>query len=138
MSTTIAISTVALASSAAAQSAAREARKSACVAMESSYRPELATTESKQAYAECVQLLYPTPSEPLSPGEVIALQVLIACAFATFLIGAVVGWKEQGRPVGLDNWASAFMGGCTGLVIGALGLFVFGALALAAAWALSQ
>lgn len=138
MSTTIAISTATLASSAAAQSAAREARKSACLAVESAYRPELATLESKQAYAECIQLLYPVPSEPMTAGETTALQVLVVCAFACFLIGAVVGWRNEDRPWGWENALCAFFGGCMGLLIALLALFVFGGLALAAAWALSQ
>lgn len=127
MSTTIAISTAALASSAAAQSAAREARKSACVAV-----------ESKQAYAECIQLLYPVPAEPMTAGETTALQVLVVCAFVCFLIGAFAGWRGEGRPWGWENALCAFFGGCMGLLIALLALFVFGGLALAAVWALSQ
>lgn len=138
MSTTIAISTAALASSAAAQSAAREARKSACVAVESSYRPELATVESKQVYAECILLLYPAPAEPMTAGETTALQVLAVGAFACFLIGAVMGWRDEGRPWGWENALGAFFGGCMGLLIALLALFVFGGLTLAATWALSQ
>lgn len=94
MSTTVAISAAALASSAAANSAAQAAKKNSCVALELTYKPELASVIQKQQYAERLELLYPKPSAPLTGGEIVAAKIGIVILLISFAIGAVKGWRE--------------------------------------------
>ena len=112
MSTTIAISAAALASSSSAQLAASQARKSACEAFEMSYRPELATRDQKQQYAECVELLYPKPSTPMTDTEYLAVKGIIVILLVAVVFGTVKGWQEGSDTVDKIVWATltGFMG----------------------------
>lgn len=102
MSTSVAISSAAIASSAAANAAARQARKTACVSIESTYRPEVATLSEKQSYAECIELLYPQASAPFTGTELFLVKGIVLLFLLSMIAGAWWGWKD-GREIG---WAA--------------------------------
>lgn len=124
MSATVAISAAALASSSAANSAAQAARKNSCVAFEMSYRPDLASVSQKQQYAECVELLYPHPSAPITQGEIIAAKIGIVILLIAFAIGAVKGWREGYDTA--DSIVGAILTGLMGWVVVAVVAFILG------------
>lgn len=124
MSTTVAISAAALASSAAANSAAQAAKKNSCVTLELTYKPELASVSQKQQYAECLELLYPKPSAPLTGGEVVAAKIGIVILLIAFVIGAVKGWREGYDTA--DSMLGAVLTGLMGWVVVAVVAFILG------------
>lgn len=95
MSASVALSSAAIASSAAANAAARQARKTACVSIETTYRPGLATVQEKQTYAECIDLLYPQPSAPFTGTELLVAKGAILLLLLSMVVGAWWGWREM-------------------------------------------
>jgi hypothetical protein len=121
-------SSIAAANAARAAAAAEEAHRAACVSVEQTYSPQLASTGAKQQYAECIQTLYPVQSDtPMPIGlRVSLLGALIICAVAT-CVGTWKGFNEGGV---LDAFMFGLMGllmsACTlGLIGGAVAGFVY-------------
>lgn len=130
MSTSVAISSAALASSIAAQQAAREAQRASCVGIELGYRPELASPAAKHQYAQCIEILYPQPSTDLSGGELLAAKSAVAILLLVFVLGLVWGWRESCWESGFERGFSVFMHGL-GATISVLGVGLAGLLLVA-------
>ncbi|MNJ16328.1 hypothetical protein D3C77_105890 [compost metagenome] len=112
MSTSIAISSAALASSAAANQAALQARKTSCLSFEAAYRPELADVGQKQQYAECVGLLYPKPAAGFSENEIWFFKGLIIVLLLSMIIGFVRGDGYGAHQSIGDRLCGAFLAFC--------------------------
>lgn len=125
MSTSVALSSAAIASSAAANAAARQARKTACVSIETTYRPEMATVQEKQAYAECVDLLYPQPSVPFTGTELLIAKSGVLLLLISMVVGAWWGWREE-REIGLAALSCVMAPIVLGCVVFILGLVIAG------------
>lgn len=100
------MSGTALGAAAVAMSAAatRKAEEAACIATVQGYEHDTASIAQRQAYAECVERLHPSP---LAPDMQLAIKALIVVV----LIGMVVGaWLHRNR------WE----GPVTGALVGAV------------------
>lgn len=103
------LSVVAISQSAAANARAKEAKITACKDLEAHFKGN-ESVELKKEYSSCIELLYPTPREPLSDNEIFAIKILIvACLLGG--IGCVLYLKDY-----WDDMFDAFM------------LFILGAL----------
>ncbi len=124
--TAIAISAGASGQAAAASAAAHRARVTACQGYVRGYAHESATVSEMQEYADCVELLNPTPmSANAITAAKVALVVILVCA-------AVGAWREARDDSSGGDLLSlsmgAVMGGLGGvailLVVGAIGFVV--------------
>jgi hypothetical protein len=96
MSTSIAIATAANTTALIAQQQAAEGAKMACQAWMPNYTHANATVEKMQAYAECVNRVYP---QPMSPDSMIALKVAVALLFVGVIVGTWRGMNDYDGPV---------------------------------------
>lgn len=75
----------------AANAARHRAAVEACQVNLSTFDPAGATVDRKRQYAECVQLLYPAPDQPMPAGLENALKAAIVLA----LFGAALPWAMR-------------------------------------------
>jgi hypothetical protein len=77
-----------------------------------SYRAELATVDQKQQYSECIQLLHPQPSAPMTGTELLVVKAVIVLLLISVVVGAVKGWREGYDTMDRIVWAllTGFMG----------------------------
>lgn len=68
------------------------------------YQDNGATIEERQAYASCVNLIYPVPSA--SPGDVLFIKAMIVAGMVGLVVGAWQGWRNE-RDVVLSVLISA-------------------------------
>lgn len=87
---------ISAANSAAAQAAADEAARQACIVTMHGFRDEGATVEEKQAYAECVNRVYP---QELSGSDAILMKVFIVLALVGAAIGVWWGLRDDDQPL---------------------------------------
>lgn len=112
----------AIASGAAAQSAANSARiremeRQRCIQWMPGFTDAKATVEQRQAYAVCVDRVYP---EPMTGGEVVVVKAAILVVFAGVAIGA---WMNP-LSVGYQRETmDTIMGGVIGGLMAAAGCF---------------
>lgn len=114
MSTSVAIASGAAASAAASAARARAEHREACRLMMPSYKegPET-TVEQRQAYSECVQLVYP---QEISGGETMLIKILIASAFIGIACG--IWYQKRDGYGGLSDYVMfGILGGITGPVL---------------------
>ncbi len=126
MSTTLSIVAVTTANIAAQQAAeaARVAKTAECKQIINSYDAKNASVAQAQTYGECVQFVYPKPSEPYTGFEIVAIKVCIVILLLGTIAGGVWGWKEDGPMFG---FLSAFMGAAVAAAgIGAIWLASIG------------
>jgi hypothetical protein len=120
MSTTAALAAAASANSAVAAAQASQAARTACISYTQNYNAQHATITEAREYAACVNRLYP---DPPTGAETLALKAAIVVVFLAMIVGAWVGWHEDG-PVGV--FLGALLGACVGT---ALSLGVWGVVA---------
>lgn len=111
----IALAGSSAASSSAAQQAAREAKKSACVSIESAFDPKTSSIQEKKQYSECIEVNYPDPVV-MNYESKMAIKFSIVLVVACAVIGVIRAYRNSG-----DIEDAAF---------GAVGGFLFGLLAL--------
>lgn len=121
MSTSVAISSAALVQSSIAAAEAAAARKTACVNLIQSYDSKSADQSAMQAYAGCVNTVYP---RELPHSDVVALKIAVVLLIIAGCIGAYKMFKE---PYG-GGISDAAMGFLAGLLIGGLVLLIVGLL----------
>lgn len=80
----------------AAQNAQRE--KEACVLYVEGFEHNKSSIEEIQAYAECVEKLYP---QPASEDTVFIGKVCVSLIFIALIIGFIHGWKVSGFGEGI-------------------------------------
>lgn len=89
---TIVTTTAAItAANSASAARAHQARVTACHALMPDFRDVTATVEQRQAYSDCVDLIYP---QELSAGGVFVVKALILAAFIGAIVGAVRGARS--------------------------------------------
>ena len=113
MSTTIAIASSSNAMASVALIEAQNAKKTACVGLINNYK-QTSNVVEMQAYAECVNTVYPDKQLDASVGK-----FLIISAFIFIIVGAVIRCKKykekdffialEGGLVGLFVWFLCFL-----------------------------
>jgi len=120
MSTATTAIVAANAATVAANAARHRQAVAACQANVAAFEPAGATVEQKRYYAQCVQLLYPAPDQPMPAGLEIALKAAIVLA----IFGAIVPWFRSSPG---DGWGEklflSFLGAiltpcCAAFVVG--------------------
>lgn len=102
----IPLAATALAVSSQAMQAADEARRTACVTLLHGFSDAAASVAQKQAYASCINLLYPAAVSAIDwPWPVLFGLALVPIGM---IVGATIGWKEDGFVGGV---LLAFVGG---------------------------
>lgn len=91
MSTSVAISAVALSQSMAAQATANRAEHAACTSLLSTYDAKAATVAQAKQYAHCVEVAYPDQFDV----EPMGLRIVVAVLLLATMGGALWGWKEE-------------------------------------------
>lgn len=82
---------MAVAAIVAAQNAQRE--KEACILYVEGFEHNKSSIQEVQAYAECVEKLYP---QPTSENAVLVGKVCVSLLFIALIIGFMHGWKVSG------------------------------------------
>lgn len=118
MSTSIAISSAAVASSSVALAAAEHAEDVACQSLIATFNAQTSTTETRSEYARCVNRL-----EPTDAGDIVFVKIMIVTAFIFILVGAVIGAFVE-----YDRIFGAVMGAMMGIFAFLVSLLVFGAI----------
>lgn len=111
---TAALTASSAASASIAQNAAREARKSACVVIESRFDPGVSSATEKQQYSECISLLYP---EPVKFDE---QSIMVSKGLVGIILICMVGCAIYGYKQGCEEWIDAFLGAIFGIFVGIL------------------
>jgi hypothetical protein len=89
-------STQSAAANSAAERAAHDARVARCTVTEATFNAGTASVQQKLNYAECIEFLYPQPSdEPLSMGSRASILAVVVVLVGATIAGAVYGWRED-------------------------------------------
>lgn len=118
-----AMAAISASSAATSSAAASRAKTEACKITTSQFDNLTATTQGKQAYADCIEHLFPSP---MAASQVFAIKLCIVIVFAALLVGLFRGFREEG--LGFDMLMTALghvLAALTGIV--AIGLVVAGA-----------
>lgn len=97
----------ATASSIAAQMAAHEARIAECKVTMAQFNAKKSTVAEKQAYASCVEDVYP---DPLNSSTVILFKVLFVAALIGMIVGIIKSRRDNIYMDWMDTVAYAFFG----------------------------
>lgn len=95
-----------------AQQEAEAARRTACTAAMSVFNPHGASVQEMQAYAECVDLVYPKTT---SAADVLLVKATIVCTILGMVIGGFTGWLDDCEPI-----AGMFLLGLIGGLLGSV------------------
>ncbi len=85
---------IAAGASAQAAVASSQAAKALCVARMPNFDAKTATVQQAREYASCVHRVYGS-GEPMDPGAVIALKLIVALSFVGLIAGGVYGWRDS-------------------------------------------
>jgi hypothetical protein len=121
MSTSIAIASSSNAMASAALIEAKNAKKTACVGLINNYK-QTSNVVEMQAYAECVNIVYPDKQLDVYIGK-----TLLVSAFIFIIIGSMIGYKKhkdsfdmlEGGFAGLFVWVLCF------LTLAAIGYLIY-------------
>lgn len=98
-----------------ALTAAREAQVTACKLGMPSFNGATASIEQSQAYAQCVELLYPVTATPF---QTIAIKVLILSSIIGMGIGVWNAYRDKWNRTDLETYTiNTFMGAVGGPVV---------------------
>lgn len=97
----VAISSAAIAVSTSANIAASNARLMAeeakCEIILNNYNSKTASIQDMKGYSTCVEILHPTPNEPMNDTGILFVKFGILLLIAAFVVGLIRGYKEQGE-----------------------------------------
>lgn len=118
----VAISSAAITASTSASVAAANARRRAdeakCEIVLNNYNAQTASVKDMKGYSNCVEMLHPTPNEPMSDTEVLFVKFGILLLIAAFVVGLIREYREH------KEFSMAFAGGIVYSLILALVVFV--------------
>lgn len=112
-----AMAAISASSAATSSAAASRAKTESCKVTTSQFDNLTATTQGKQAYADCIEHLFPSP---MVASQVFAIKLCIVIVFAAMLLGLFRGFRQEG--LGFDMFMTAL-----GHVLAAIaGIFAIG------------
>lgn len=118
----VAISSAAIAASSSASVAAANARRRAdeakCETVLNNYNAETASVKDMKGYSACVEMLHPTPNEPMGDTGVLFVKFGILLLIAAFVVGVIKGFREY------RDFGMALLEGVVYILILALVVFV--------------